>query len=115
MSKEKDKPKEENPAPSKVERKKPQPAKLPLLVETVFTLPPLIILGADVVVVGLSYTAGADWVAILVRACVTTLVLGSVLLLFASLVSTGALESAREMRKKAEVGVKAKDSDGIKA
>jgi len=89
--------------------------KLPILVEAVYTVPPLVILTADIFVIALSYTSGADWVAILVRPFVTTLVLGALMLLLASLVSSGALKSARETRQKAEEQSEKNNSKSIEA
>jgi hypothetical protein len=115
MSKTPAKPAIKKAAPKKVARSASPSAKLPLLVETMFTVPPLVILAADMAVIGFSYSAGADWVAILVRACVTTLVLGSLMLLIASIVSSGALASAKEMRENAEEQAKIQDSTSIEA
>ncbi len=101
--------------PKKPARPASPAVKLPVLVEMMYTLPPLVILAADMMVIGFSYSAGADWVAILMRACVTTLVLGCLMLLGASIVSSGALESAKEMRKKAEEQAKSEESHSVEA
>jgi hypothetical protein len=115
MSKTPAKPAVKEAAPKKAARPAKPSVKLPVLVEAMYTLPPLIILGVDLIVIGFSYTSGADWVSILVRACVTTLGLGSLMLLIASLVSSGALASAMEMRQKAEEQAKIDDSPSIEA
>jgi hypothetical protein len=120
MSKEPAKAGKKGKAPTESKKKKvvnvssPAP-RLPILVEMTYAVPTLLILVVDMAVIGFSYSAGADWVAILVRACVTTLVLGSLALLVVHFVSSESLAAARAMRRAAEAAARQPDSDSVKA
>ena len=76
-------------------------AKLPFLVELSFSLPVITILMVDFAVIGFSFAAGADWITILSRAMVATVVLGGLLAIIAFVISSTALAEAKERLEKA--------------
>jgi hypothetical protein len=75
-------------------------AELPLAVELSYSLPVIVILMVDFAVIGFSYSAGADWVTILSRGMVATVVVGGLLAIITYLISATALAETQERLEK---------------
>jgi hypothetical protein len=73
---------------------------LPLVVELSYSLPVIVILMVDFAVIGFSFSAGADWVTIMSRAMVSTVVIGGLLAIITYLISATALAETQERLEK---------------
>jgi hypothetical protein len=93
-------------ARAKQKRKPPESTPLPFLLEFTYTLSTLILIFVAVVVMITSYLAGADIFTLFIRTAVSVLVMGVLLMLISSQISSGLLFSVKvdqeEQQKKQE-------------
>jgi uncharacterized membrane protein YqjE len=99
------------PKKEKVKKQKDEPVELPLLVEIGFSFSTVFLILVDVLVAWVSYTAGANWLAIFTRVVVTTVALGFILWLLTMNISNGSIFAAMKTIEEEEEEEKNKTSE----
>ena len=79
-----------------------QNVKLPLLIETVFTLSKLTVVLASIIVMVVTFVNGNPYWVVVLRGSVTLLVLGLIVWFISWVIAKGVVESARSMLKEAQ-------------
>lgn len=88
--------KEPKPKKTKV---KPEPVKLPLMVEMIFDFAGMFLIMVDAIVLWVSWSSGATVTDIMIRLAISTIIVGSTLWFFSKVLSSGALEAAKKSRE----------------